>query len=110
MTCIVCFLYVTQDFETKKAAGAATLGPFDQRPYFRILLNMLVDMNKPDRQLDNSNLQARGYWCKNIFYFVFALNTEPLRPQRGRLSLYVVRVLWITRLWCMWVVCTSFLR
>ena len=49
---------VFQDFETKKAAGALTLGAFDQRPYFRILLNLLDGMNKPDRQLDNSNLQA----------------------------------------------------
>lgn len=49
---------VSQDFETKKAAGALTLGAFDQRPYFRILLNLLDGMNKPDRQLDNSNLQA----------------------------------------------------
>ena len=49
---------VFQDFETKKAAGVLTLGPFDQRPYFRILLNLLDGMNKPDRQLDNSNLQA----------------------------------------------------
>ncbi|CAM9338037.1 unnamed protein product [Scytosiphon promiscuus] len=47
-----------QDFETKKAAGAATLGPFDQRPYFRIFLNLVEEMNKPDRQLDNTNMQV----------------------------------------------------
>lgn len=47
-----------QDFETKKAAGAATLGPFDQRPYFRLLLSLLEDMNRPDRLLDNTNLQV----------------------------------------------------
>lgn len=48
-----------QDFETKKAAGAATLGPFDQRPYFRIFLDLVEEMNKPDRQLDNTNMQVR---------------------------------------------------
>ncbi|CAM9685241.1 unnamed protein product [Ectocarpus sp. 6 AP-2014] len=47
-----------QDFETKKAAGATTLGPFDQRPYFRIFLDLVEEMNKPDRQLDNTNLQV----------------------------------------------------
>lgn len=47
-----------QDFETKKVAGAAALGPFDQRPYFRILLNLLEEMNKPDRLLDNTNMQV----------------------------------------------------
>lgn len=71
---------VCQDFETKKAAGALTLGPFDQRPYFRILLNLLDGMNKPDRQLDNSNLQvsreayegSRSRYCtrRNLRFFV----------------------------------------
>lgn len=51
-------LRIVQDFETKKAAGAAALGPFDQRPYFRILLSLLEEMNKPDRLLDNTNMQV----------------------------------------------------
>ncbi|CAM9404481.1 unnamed protein product [Chrysoparadoxa australica] len=33
-------------------------GPFDQRPYFRVLLCLLQDLNVPDRVLDNSNLQV----------------------------------------------------
>ncbi|CAN0526865.1 unnamed protein product, partial [Ectocarpus sp. 12 AP-2014] len=32
--------------------------PFDQRPYFRIFLDLVEEMNKPDRQLDNTNLQV----------------------------------------------------
>lgn len=49
---------IFQDFETKKAAGASALGPFDQRPYFRILLSLMEEMNKPDRLLDNTNMQV----------------------------------------------------
>lgn len=59
-----------QDFEAKKVAGAATLGPFDQRPYFRILLSLLEEMNKPDRLLDNTNMQ--------VYKYTACLNTLPI--------------------------------
>lgn len=59
LSCLTTLFHIrAQDFETKKAAGAATLGPFDQRPYFRLLLSLLEDMNRPDRLLDNTNLQV----------------------------------------------------
>lgn len=54
-----------QDLEIKKelaaASGGAELDPaavFDQRPYFRLLLSLLQDLNTPDRVLDSSNLQV----------------------------------------------------
>lgn len=46
-----------QDLDMKKAIGPH-LAPFDQRPYFRLLLSLLQDLNTPDRILDSSNLQV----------------------------------------------------
>ena len=39
-------------FEKKKQEGAA----WDQRPWFRLLMNLLVDINKPDPSLENIRL------------------------------------------------------
>jgi CCR4-NOT transcription complex subunit 1 len=45
-----------QDVEAHKVQPE--LPPFDQRPYFRLLLGLLQDFNTPDRVLDSSNLQV----------------------------------------------------
>lgn len=40
---------------TEAGANGGLRGAFDQRPYFRILLCLMQEMNKPNRMLDNSN-------------------------------------------------------
>jgi CCR4-NOT transcription complex subunit 1 len=39
------------DVEKSKAAGNRT-GPWDQRPWYRILMNVVIDVNKPDPELE----------------------------------------------------------
>jgi CCR4-NOT transcription complex subunit 1 len=41
-------------------AKSATAGTFDQRPYFRLLMNLIHDLNMPDPQLDSISLQILG--------------------------------------------------
>ena len=41
-------------------AKSATAGTFDQRPYFRLLMNLIQDLNMPDPQLDSISLQILG--------------------------------------------------
>jgi len=39
------------DVEKTKAAGPRS-GPWDQRPWYRILMNLVIDVNKPDPELE----------------------------------------------------------
>mmetsp|Transcript_36486 Transcript_36486/g.88051 ORF Transcript_36486/g.88051 Transcript_36486/m.88051 type:complete len:2380 (-) Transcript_36486:135-7274(-) len=44
------------DLEKTKAPGPGSNGHWDQRPWYRIFLNLLIDVNKPDPELESIRL------------------------------------------------------